>query len=311
MIKHSAIVCARFISLNAIKFKNHMQTGTKQIISLVTYAGLPNLDPDDQLLQAALNRRGFEVRPAIWNDPSIDWSSNAACVVRSTWDYHLNYFEFLKWAEKVSTNTTMLNPYPLIKWSSRKTYLADLSKAGLPVIPTAWIHNSSGPTLKKILQENNWDEAIIKPSIGLATAGVKRSNRSNAEADQAHVEQLLQSSEVMVQEFMPSVQQYGERALIFIDGQYSHTVRKAAFQVLAAAGQAGESLAECNPEEIKIAEKILSYLDSPPLYARVDLVHDASGNPLLLELELVEPSLFLSFAPESADRFAEAILRHL
>lgn len=288
-----------------------MHTSSKQFISLITYSGLPDLDPDDRLVQTALARRGVEAVPAIWNDPTIDWAKSSFSILRSTWDYHLHYFQFLSWAEQISAQTELLNPLPMIKWNSRKTYLADLNKAGLPVIPTAWIHDSKGPSLIQILKENQWSEAIIKPSIGLATSGVKRTNVENASNDQAHVEELLRSSEVMVQEYLPSVHQYGERALIFIDGEYSHTVRKAPFQILAAAGQAGESRAECNPEEIKIARSFLDYLDSTPLYARVDLVRDAANQPLLLELELVEPSLFLAFAPESAENFADAILRRI
>lgn len=288
-----------------------MLNSTRQAISLITYNALPDLDPDDRLLQSALEKRGVESTPAIWNDPSVNWSHSSACILRSTWDYHLHFEKFLHWAEEVSSATKLLNPYPLVKWNTRKTYLAELSANGLPVIPTEWIHDATSPTLAQILKDRNWSEAIIKPSIGLATSGVRRTNMENAAADQEHVNKLLATSEVMVQEFLPSVHQYGERALIFIDGEYSHTVRKAPFQILAAAGQAGESLAESNPKEIEIARSVLNYLDSPPLYARVDLVRDASLKPLLLELELVEPSLFLSFAPEAAEKFAEAILRRL
>jgi glutathione synthase/RimK-type ligase-like ATP-grasp enzyme len=288
-----------------------MHTSSKPLISLITYSGLPDLDPDDRLVQTELARRGVEAVPAIWNDPTIDWSKSSFSILRSTWDYHLHYLQFLSWAEQVSAQTELLNPLPMIKWNSKKTYLADLHEAGLPVIPTAWIHDSKGPSLVQILQENQWNEAIIKPSIGLATAGVKRTNLENADNDQVHVEMLLRSSEVMVQEYLPSVHQYGERALIFIDGEYSHTVRKAPFQILAAAGQAGESRAQCNAQEIEIAKSFLDYLDTTPLYARVDLVRDAANQALLLELELVEPSLFLAFAPESAEKFAEAILRRI
>lgn len=288
-----------------------MHTSSKQLISLVTYSGLPDLDPDDRLVQAALAQRGVEAVPAIWNDPTIDWTKSSFSILRSTWDYHLHYSEFLNWAQRVSPVTELLNPLPMIKWNSRKTYLADLSKAGLPVIPTAWIHDSNNSSLLQVLKERQWTEAIIKPSIGLATSGVKRTNKDSAAADQLHVDKLLESSEVMVQEYLASVHQYGERALIFIDGKYSHTVRKAPFQILAAAGQAGESRAECNPEEIETAKSFLGYLDSTPLYARVDLVRDASNKPLLLELELVEPSLFMAFAPESAEKFADAILRRI
>lgn len=285
----------------------------KPTISLITYDRLPNLDPDDVLLKEALERRGCLVKIAIWDDPRVDWKSAGTCVVRSTWDYHLKYQKFCSWIREVAKVTNVLNSPTQLLWNSRKTYLQHLSKKGLPVIPTYFITESVRPSLAEIMYQFGWNEAIVKPSIGLATSGVQRIKNSmgNLLDGEQHITELLKNSEVMVQEYLPSVHDYGERALMFINGKYSHCVRKSAFQILAVAGAAGETIAEATQEEIAIAASIVNSMDETPLYARVDLVRDRYNRPLLMELELVEPSLFITTKPASAETFADAIMRRL
>ena len=280
------------------------------LISLITYKGLAKLDPDDQLLKAALERRGCKVQGLVWDDEEVDWEKAGVCVLRSTWDYHCNYDKFCSWLFRLSQHTSVINPADLVLWNSKKTYLRDLAAAGLPVIPTVFIDSGNRSSLEKLLVERGWTEAVIKPVVGLATAGVKRidSSKTGIEQGEAQISKLLELGEVMLQEYLPSVEGYGERALSFIDGQYSHCVRKSAFQQLAVAGRAGETAVEASDLEIDIAERIISHLDEPPLYARVDLVTDKNNDPLLMELELVEPSLFLQTKPEAAEFFAEALL---
>jgi glutathione synthase/RimK-type ligase-like ATP-grasp enzyme len=281
------------------------------VVSLITYSDLPDLDPDDQLLQAALARRGWLAQALVWDDARVDWTDAGVCVLRSTWDYHRKFEKFSAWLKHVADVTTLLNPLELVLWNTRKTYLHELTRAGLPVITTRYVSADQRAQLSGLLEEMGWQEAIIKPSIGLATSGVKRIERNAASISEgeAHLDLLLATSEAMVQEFMPSVHDYGERSLIFIDGRFSHCVRKAAFQKLACAGHAGETVAEAAGDEIAIAQHILNYLKVIPLYARVDLVRDRKAQPVLMELELVEPSLFLKTCPEAAEPFADAIVR--
>lgn len=279
-------------------------------ISLITYKGLADLDPDDQLLKTALERRGCKVQGLVWDDENVDWENAGVCVLRSTWDYHLSYDKFCSWLFQLSQHTSIMNPVDLVLWNSKKTYLKDLAAAGLPVIPTVFIDENNRQELASLMQSKGWSDIVIKPVVGLATSGVKRIGASKAdiEAGEKHISELLKLGEVMVQEFLPSVEGLGERALCFIDGEYSHCVRKSPFQQLAVAGRAGETAVQASDIEIDIAERIVAHLDAPPLYARVDLVGDKNGNPLLLELELVEPSLFLQTNPQAAELFAEAIV---
>jgi glutathione synthase/RimK-type ligase-like ATP-grasp enzyme len=281
-----------------------------QTISLITYSDMANLDPDDRLLEAALERRGCRVQALVWDDEQVDWSTAGICILRSTWDYHKKFDRFSAWLTHVSSVTAVLNTPELVFWSCRKTYLKDLSDAGLPVIKTRFLSRANGGQLAGLLAEMGWREAIIKPIVGLATSGVKKIDDSPAGilAGEEHLHALLSSGQAMVQEYLPSVHDYGERALVFIDGKFSHCVRKSAFQKLAMAGHEGETAAEAAEEELAVARQIISYLKVIPLYARVDLVRDKQERPLLLELELVEPSLFISVRPSAAESFADAVM---
>jgi glutathione synthase/RimK-type ligase-like ATP-grasp enzyme len=284
---------------------------SKQTISLVTYSDLPNLDPDDQLLKVALEKRGFVVKPLIW-DQCVSARDSEFCIMRSAWDYHRKYEQFCTWLRETAARTRMFNTPETMLWNSRKTYLAELQEAGIAIVPTVFITNENRQKLCDILKAQGWNEAVVKPSIGLATSGVKKLSASTELSEaEMHVDDLLKHSEVMVQQYLASVHDYGERALIFIEGQLSHCVRKAPFQKLAVAFEAGERAVTASEEEIEFASRVLRHLKEVPLYARVDLIRDNSNKPVLIELELVEPSLFLQTNPESAEKFADAIIERM
>ncbi len=275
--------------------------------TLVTYKDLPDLDPDDELLKWALLARGMSVQAAVWNDPTVDWKKSGICVVRSTWDYHCAHDEFVEWMNRVDSLSTLMNPFKMMKWNSRKTYLKDLANKGIPIVPTVFLEpGENRPSVQDILDEFGWSEGVLKPTVGLATSGVRRVSSPSAdpEGDELHVTELLASGTTLLQEFMSEVHGSGERALVFIGGEYTHCVKKAAFQKLAVAGHAGERISTVEPDELEIARLVLSTLDTVPLYARVDLIRDSKGLPALMELELIEPSLFLTMNIPAAERFA-------
>jgi hypothetical protein len=286
-------------------------------ISLITYEGLPDLDPDDCLFKDELVKRGHKVSACIWDDKSIDWSKFDVSIMRSAWDYHLKKDQFYAWMDKVSRQTKLLNPPELMKWSSHKSYLKELGEANLPVIETLWVEK--GGLANGLFDKLHWQKAIVKPAVGLSTFGVKRitlnengtPSKSGIKEAEDHANELAKTEDVMIQPYLDSVEDYGERALIFLNGEYSHTVRKASFQKLAPGGQAGETTVVTGAKEVAVAQQVIDYLTERPLYARVDLVRDFSNKPLLLELELVEPSLFLSFHPPAAVGFADALERIL
>jgi hypothetical protein len=273
--------------------------------TFVTYSGMPDLDADDRLAVDVLIQRGYKVAIAVWDEPAVKWSAAGTVIIRSTWDYNLKHEAFLAWAESVARVAPLYNPLELVRWNIHKSYLSDLASKGVPVVPTLWLDAKSRANLRETLAGAGWPEAVLKPAIGLSTYGVRMV--SGSAEDQAHLDELLLEHDVMVQPFMESVQDYGERSLMFINGTYSHAARKTAFQPLLPAGEAGETPAEATGAEIAVAVKAMQSLPTPALYARVDLVLGAAGEPLVIECELIEPTLFLSMHPRAAHRFADAL----
>ncbi|MDQ6779646.1 MAG: hypothetical protein M3Z37_00620 [Candidatus Eremiobacteraeota bacterium] len=278
--------------------------------TFVTCSALPNLDPDDRLALDLINGRGAAAVVAVWDDPQVDWARAGICVLRSTWDYHLRHEQFLRWCSNVAQATRLYNPLPLIRWNIVKNYLQQLELAGVPIVPTHWVERGSRVDLAALLSSRAWPRAVIKPSIGLSTYGVRRVSQAGdgVQGDQMHLDSLLQRHDVLVQPYIGSVNSYGERALMFIDGQFSHAARKTAFQALLPAGEAGETPATATPQEIAVASQAVAALPQPSLYARVDLVHDENARPLVLELEVIEPTLFLGMAAHAPGRFADAVM---
>jgi len=280
-------------------------------VALATAAAFPRLDPDDgQLLLAALHRRGVVAQPMVWDDPDVDWSAYDLVVIRSTWDYAPRRDVFVDWAESVAARTRLANPAPLIRWNTDKRYLRDLAAAGLPVITTTWLEPADPLTLPTT------GEYVVKPAI---SAGAKDTARYAADDPAApqHVARLQGAGRtVMVQPYLAAVDRAGETALLYVGGNYSHAIRKGPLLRLGGEFPAGPyAEEEIRRREPAAAERSLAdaVLDAVPggrhqlLYARVDLVPGADGVPLLLELEITEPSLFLDRDPSAADRLAAAI----
>ncbi|HYP41416.1 MAG TPA: hypothetical protein VEX13_13740 [Chloroflexia bacterium] len=274
-------------------------------VALVTYVELPNLAEDDQILLDALQRRGLSVWPAIWDDPQFDWSAPKLAVIRSTWDYHHRLAEFLAWARLASRLTTLWNPLQAIEWNTHKTYLRDLEARGVPIVPTVWLEARSQADLADVMASQGWQRVVVKPAVSASAFGTVMVTPDSLAQGQVHLEQMLSAHDMMVQPYISSVSGYGERSFMLIEGELTHAVRRA--PVLNAASSSEHKWVMPTEEEAALAEEIVAASGFSPLYARVDLVRDDEDQPRLMELELVEPSLFFEFAPEAAERMAEAI----
>jgi len=282
-------------------------------VFFATYSELPNLDPDDRLLADALETCGVSVRPAIWNDLDVDWSLADLCILRSTWDYPRSFEQFITWLDKTAAVVPIYNPPELVRWNADKSYLQDLAAAGIPVIPTIYITENATTgvrqpvDVRKAMDTFSTDCIVVKPLIGAGTYNVRRIDRSQIDAHQSFINELAGSHRIMLQKYMPSVEKYGERALVFIAGEYSHAVYKSPFQALLPAGEAGERLVQAAESEIDLARTVVNRFAPNALYARVDLIQDDGGSPCVIEFELIEPSLFLSMHPPAISRLADAI----
>jgi hypothetical protein len=290
-------------------------------VALVTCAELPELDPDDRELVAPLRALGIDPIPVVWDDPGVDWSAFALAVLRSPWDYPARRDAFVAWAAAVPR---LANPADVLAWNTDKRYLGELAAAGVPVVPTSWAAPDAA------WRPPGRGEWVIKPAVG---AGSKDAGRYRLE-DPAHrrlatdhVRRLQQADRlVMVQPYLPAVETYGETGLVFLPdlvrGElvYSHAIRKGPML----AGPDRETPQLYLPErittrvppasELAVATSALAAVPGGSarlLYARVDLIPGADGTPVLVELELTEPSLFLRYASGAAGRFAAAISAYL
>jgi len=280
-------------------------------VAIATAAGARGLDEDEPFLLDALRRHGVEAEVAVWDDPAIRWGRFALVVVRSTWDYPPRRDDFVGWAEEVAATTALANPADVLRWNTDKRYLADLARAGVAVVPTAWLEPGGGDGLPE------WDELVVKPAVSAGAKDTARYRRDERAAATAHAAALLADRRtVMVQPYVSAVDEAGETAIVFIEGRYSHAIRKGpilrpgAGVVDGLFAEEDVSPREPAPEERALAEAALAAVPGGPerlLYARVDVVTGNDGTPLLLELELTEPSLFLELAGGSADRLASAI----
>ena len=285
-------------------------------VALATCSDLPTWEVDDAPLHAAFVDRGVEiVRPA-WDDPGFDWSRCDACLIRTTWDYQQRRSEFLAWAERAAAATRLFNPLEVVKWNTHKRYLHDLEERGVPTIPTMWLEPGSAVDLDRVLTQRGWRRAFLKPAIGSTARETLRFDATPAglAAANAHLTRMLATESMLLQPYLERVETEGELSAVFIDGRFSHAVRK-----IPTPGdyrvqddfEATDEPATLSSEELRLAREILGTVDGDLLYGRVDLLRDDDGLLRLSELELVEPSLFFRHGPRAAERLAESLCRRV
>jgi len=286
-------------------------------IALPTCAKLPDWEVDDAPLHAALQQRGVEVVRPVWDQPGFDWSSCAACLIRTTWDYQEKHDAYVAWAKRVSTQTRLFNPFEIVRWNTHKTYLRDLAQRGIPVTPTEWLEAGSDVDLRGVLDERGWGKAFLKPAVGATARETLRFEATSAgiaEAE-AHLHRLLPNEMMLLQPYLDSVETQGELSAVFFDGRFSHGVRKIPvlgdYRVQDDFG-AHDEPATFTDDELALAKACLDAVTEAdgtrPLYARTDFLRDHEGQLRLSELELVEPSLFFRHAPQAAQTLTDALL---
>lgn len=279
-------------------------------VALVSCQTLPEPDPDAAPLAQALAAAGLCAEVRAWEDSQLDWAEARLTVLRSTWNYPWHHQSFLAWAAEVDRVSTLLNPLAVICWNTHKSYLLELERAGIPIAPTELVMRDSTGSLATILDERAWSEVVIKPAVSAGSYRTLRIGRGELEQGQAHLRALLNDGDALVQRYLPSVEDYGERALVVIDGELTHAVRKSPRFV----GDEEEISAEALPvseAERRLAEAVLAHVTSGLLYARVDVAPGLGGTPVVMELELVEPSLFFDRQPKALDRFVSGLKKRL
>lgn len=276
-------------------------------VALASCRRLPEPDPDAQPLQDALRAKGWTVEVAAWDDPSVDWSRYRLTLLRSTWNYFEDRDGFLAWAEGVDRASRLLNPLSVVSWNTHKRYLLELEQRGVPTVPTALVPRGRTQALSSLCRERGWTDVVVKPAV--SAASFQTHAMKAAELDQGTFDRLVTERDVLVQPFVQSVLDHGERAVVVIEGEATHSVRKSPrFRGEDEQVSAALPVAE---DERALAARALAVVGQPLLYARVDVARDERGAPQVMELELTEPSLFFPQSPEALGRFVRGVERRL
>lgn len=286
-----------------------------ETIALVSCGEAREHDTDLPLLVRAFGDRGIIAEIVNWDDESVQWQKFRSAIIRSPWDYHRRYTEFLEWLELVSQETTVHNSIDIIRWNTDKVYLKELIEADVPVIPTTYVRGAEDLVLANDIIKG---DVVVKPTISAGSNNTERHLHLPAAAA-AHIAQLVDAGMVaMVQPYQRFIDERGETGMLYFNGDYSHAFRKGAILATGENTKNGlfteEDIAprDASREERELGEQVMSFVmekfTRAPLYARVDVVRGSAGVPVLMELEMAEPSLYLHMARDSATRFVQAFL---
>jgi len=305
-----------------------VSTRAHRRVALVTTREALAIDQDLPPLRDALAALGAEVALPCWDDARVDWAQFDIAVPRSTWDYAERIDEFLEWAARCARATRLANPLEVVRWNTDKRYLVELARAGVPVVPTRFVAPDADAAgeLEQFLcadsraltigYADRFPEFVVKPVVGAGSRDAARYTRADRADATAHLARLLAVGRAaMLQPYLDHIDDHGETAAIFFEGELSHTVRKGPLLRQGVNLVAGLFVPEeITARDLEGAERTVALAAvraipfAVPLYARVDLVRATDGAPVVLELELTEPSLFFAHSPGAAKRLATAVL---
>ncbi len=271
---------------------------------------IQNILLEQELLKSAFESQGLKVDITYWDNPSYEWQQTKSVLFRTVWDYFERFDEFWEWLEQVKTKTRLINSYELIKWNIDKHYLKDLKNNDIQVVPTYFADRENNISLQEIANLNDWKHIVIKPAISASAFNTYKITNDEIEQKEQLFHELLQTHDMLVQPFFPTISELGEASLMVFGGKFTHAILKKAkagdFRVQ---DDFGGTVHDYNPtqEEIKFAEKVFQSCTSLPIYGRVDIVWDSNKHIYLSELEIIEPELWIRNRPESANKIAEAV----
>ena len=281
--------------------------------AIVTYEGDRTSDRQSGLVGDTLRGMGHEVSEPVWSDPKVDWGAYDVAWISSTWDYFNRVDEYRDWVARAGVATRLHNPRVLVDWNIDKRYLRDLGGEGVAIVPTVWAMPELAGSAQETVGDLSWEKAVVKPTIDGGAF-----NLELVEADEVAAAVGRIDGPTMVQPYLPSVAEEGELSLIYFRGELSHAVHKSPkagdFRVQEHWGGVFTAIDDPPREALEAGSKTLdamvscSPIGEMPLYARVDLVRDLEGTLCTMELEVIEPSLYLEHAgPEKTENFARLL----
>ena len=279
---------------------------TPRRIAVATWSNPEYVDPEAVDIVRALVDSGHDARTEHW-DGEVDWAACDLVVVRSTWDYFDRLGEFLDWVDHVDAVSRIVNPPSVIRWNSHKGYLAELGRAGIPVVEGLALSRGTVDAAAQVASRG-WEDVVVKPAVDGGARRAARGRPGSATVT-AHLEDLVATDDVIVQPYLAGVEE-GETSLLFFGGELSHAVRKVPkpgdYRVQALHGGSEEAHA-ATEREVEVARCAMAQAPGELVYARADFVA-VDGEPVLMELELIEPDLFLRMDERSLDRYVRVLL---
>jgi glutathione synthase/RimK-type ligase-like ATP-grasp enzyme len=280
-------------------------------LGLITCERLPNLYGIDVDMIPIFETYGITAYPAVWSDDSINWSSFDGLLIRSPWDYFERYQAFSNWLNTIiSLNVPLYNSAATLLLNIDKIYLKLLTQNGLPIIPTIF---SKAPDLEKVLENCNWDEMVIKPSVSGGSYLTERFDASRRNEIITWAADQDRSLTWLVQPFIPEIISHGEVSILFFDGEFSHGVIKTPkdgdYRIQSQFGGLYQKY-DPSPDDIDMSLKALHSLDPDFLYGRVDMV-PIDGVMHIMEVEMIEPDLYFSVYPDKLPIFVNKVIQRI
>ena len=284
-------------------------------IALLTLEDRTGYVIDDELAVAELRRRGFDTSEVPWSDASVDWSTFDLVIVRTTWDYHLRAGEFLAALTRIDASGTLLeNGRDLIAWNFDKRYLRDLHTRGVPIVPCVWGDGNTSSAFAALFTALDTNEIVVKPVVSANALDTFRVSAPLSAAQRDEFVRTFANRLWFAQPFVRSVLDDGEISVFYFDGQLSHAIRKVPkhgdFRVQEEHGGAIVPL-PLTAELRDVSDRVMAAVTPVPFQARVDLVRLDDGTLAVMELEMIEPSLYFRTDANAAANFADAVERRL
>ncbi len=279
-------------------------------LRVATCLDLPEPDPDAAPLAAALAAAGVAAEVVAWDDPAVDWAAPIPTVLRSTWNYSLAVDDFQAWCARVAAVAPLWNGPEVVRTNAHKGYLLELAARGVPTVPTELVaRGSAGDVLHARVRARGWRRIVVKPAVGAGSLGADVFAPDEHDRAAAHLATWAARGDVLIQPYQRSVEDHGERSLIWIDGVVTHAIRKSP-------RFAGDDERITGPHPIATDERAVAAAALAPwlgriLYGRVDLARADDGRPQVMELELIEPSLFFPRHPPALDRYVAGLVARL
>ncbi|HKJ34769.1 MAG TPA: hypothetical protein VKA34_23290 [Balneolales bacterium] len=284
-------------------------------IAFLTMDSLDGFVSYDHLAVPPLQEFQHEVDFVSWRK-KIDWDQFDMVIIRTTWDYQNDLEQFIKTLQDIDDSDASLeNSLDLVKWNIEKNYLRDLEKGALPIVPTVWeTQPLHARNLKGYFNHFDTHHIIIKPTVSANADHTYWLKKETVDKHVDKLEQVFEKRPFMVQPFMESIVTEGEFSLFYFNGKYSHTILKTPMQHdFRVQEEHGGIIQSVQPDDeiLKQGEKVMKSLPELPLYVRIDFVRDQNEDYLIMEIELIEPSLYFSYDDRSSQRFAKAVNKRL